>query len=77
MMNSIVLFQSVLLRSAALQDLGVMLFFAGPVVAVVGLVILIVGLVNDNKKQKKTGLTTMLVGFLTAIGGFSLCTANL
>lgn len=77
MVANILLFQSVLLRSAALQDLGVMLFFAGPIVAIVGLVILIVGLVNDNKKQKKAGLTTMLIGFLTAIGGFSLCTANL
>lgn len=65
-----------LLRVSGLENIGIAMFFLGPVVAVIGLIISIVGAVTQNKTIIYRGLWTILAGLLCSIGGFTLCSMN-
>lgn len=66
-----------LLRVSELENIGIAMFFLGPVVAVVGLIISIVGAITQNKKIVFRGLWVILAGLLCSIGGFTLCSMNM
>lgn len=69
--------QLYLLRVSELENIGILMFFLAPVIAVVGLIIAIVGGVTQNKKIVYRGLWTILAGLLCSIGGFTLCSMNM
>lgn len=76
MINYILLFSSILLRSDAMHKLGFFMFFSGPIAAIIGVVVLISGCRKKKTKLIITGIAIILICTIISIYGLLLNFVN-